>query len=268
MAKRSGIAVFLVGHVTKDGTIAGPRVLEHTVDTVLYFEGENQRSFRLLRAVKNRFGSTNEIGIFEMTGKGLKEVSDPSGIFLEDRPEGISGFAVVPTLEGTRPLLVEIQALVKASNFAVPKREARGIDYNRVSLITAVLERRVGLEFGRFDVYVNVAGGVKIVEPAVDLGVAIAVASNHRDIPVDPDCVVMGEVGLGGEIRAISHIESRLKESQRLGFRRAIIPSGNFGRDVSPIQGGSSGEAKGGPMQMVPVASLKEALDAVFTNRR
>jgi len=253
MAKKTGISVFLVGHVTKDGSIAGPRVLEHMVDTVLYFEGENQRSFRLLRAVKNRFGSTNEIGIFEMTGKGLKEVSDPSGIFIEERPRGVSGFTVVPTLEGSRPLLVEIQSLVKASSFAAPKREARGIDYNRVSLITAVLERRVGLEFGRFDVYINVAGGVKIAEPAIDLGIALAAASNHRDIPIEPDYVVMGEVGLGGEIRSVNHIEKRLRESQRLGFRRAIIPKGNA-IDAGRLPG----------IQIIPVSSLKEALDIVF----
>ncbi|MBL7070792.1 MAG: DNA repair protein RadA [Candidatus Omnitrophica bacterium] len=252
MAKKSGISVFLIGHVTKEGNIAGPRVLEHMVDTVLYFEGESQRSFRLLRAVKNRFGSTNEIGIFEMTGKGLKEVSNPSGIFIEERPKDVSGFAIVPTIEGTRPLLVEIQALVKAANLAVPKREARGIDYNRISLITAVLERRVGLEFGRFDVYVNVAGGVRVVEPAVDLGVAIAVASNHRDIALNPDCVVMGEIGLGGEIRAISHIESRLMESQRLGFKQAIIPKGNLSAAGKPR------------LELIPVSYLKEALEAVF----
>lgn len=253
LAKRAGISVFLVGHVTKEGNIAGPKVLEHMVDTVLYFEGESHMSFRLLRAVKNRFGSTNEIGIFEMTGKGLKEVSNPSGIFIEEMPKGISGFAIVPTLEGTRPLLVEIQALVSPTNFAVPRREARGIDYDRITLITAVLERRVGLEFGRFDVYVNVAGGVKIVEPAVDLGVAIAIASNHRDIPVDPECVVMGEVGLGGEIRGINHIESRLKESQRLGFKRAIIPKGNMSEILQKID-----------IEVIPISFLKEALDIVF----
>ena len=253
LAKKSGISVFLVGHVTKEGNIAGPKVLEHMVDTVLYFEGESHMSFRLLRAVKNRFGSTNEIGIFEMTGKGLKEVSNPSGIFIEQRPKGISGFAVVPTLEGTRPLLVEIQALVSPTNFVVPKRETRGLDYNRVSLIIAVLERRVGLEFARFDVYVNIAGGVKIVEPAIDLGVAIAVASNHRDLPLDPDCVVMGEIGLGGEIRSINQIESRLKESQRLGFKRALIPKGNMSDTLNKID-----------MELISVSFLKEALDIVL----
>ena len=255
-AKRSGVSVFLVGHVTKEGNIAGPRVLEHMVDTVLYFEGESHMSFRLLRAVKNRFGSTNEIGIFEMTGKGLKEVSNPSGIFIEQRPKGISGFAIVPTLEGTRPLLVEIQALVSPTNFSVPKREVRGIDYNRISLIAAVLERRIGLEFGRFDVYVNVAGGVKIVEPAVDLGVAIAMASNHRDLPLDSNCVVMGEVGLGGEIRGINQIESRLKESHRLGFKRALIPKAN-----------TSGILHNIDMELIPISFLKEALDIAFRRK-
>lgn len=265
LAKRSGISIFLVGHVTKEGNIAGPRVLEHMVDTVLYFEGENHMSFRLLRAVKNRFGSTNEIGIFEMTGKGLKEVSNPSGIFIEERPKGISGFTVVPTIEGTRPLLVEIQALVSPTNFAVPKREARGIDYSRISLITAVLERRLGLEFARFDVYVNVAGGVKIVEPAVDLGVAIAIASNHRDIPVDPDCVVMGEVGLGGEIRAINQIESRLEESARLGFKRALIPKGNYERgNLTHNNNGGAGEAARPDIELIPISFIKEAFDIAF----
>jgi DNA repair protein RadA/Sms len=252
LAKRSGISVFLVGHVTKEGNIAGPRVLEHMVDTVLYFEGESHMSFRLLRAVKNRFGSTNEIGIFEMTDKGLKEVSNPSGIFIEERPKGISGFTVVPTIEGSRPLLVEIQALVSPTNFSVAKREARGLDYNRISLITAVLERRIGLEFSRFDVYVNIAGGVKIVEPAVDLGVAVAIASNHRDLPIDPDCVVMGEVGLGGEIRSINRIESRLKESQRLGFKKAIIPKNNLSGILQKID-----------IELIPVSFLKEALDLI-----
>ncbi|MEA3305448.1 MAG: DNA repair protein RadA, partial [Candidatus Omnitrophota bacterium] len=222
LAKKTGISVFLVGHVTKEGSLAGPRVLEHMVDTVLYFEGERHMSFRLLRAAKNRFGPTNEVGIFEMTGRGLKEVTNPSGIFLEQRPKGVSGFVVVPAVEGMRPLLVEIQALVTPTNFAVPKRETRGVDYGRVSLITAVLQRRAGLEFGRFDIYVNVAGGVKVTEPAVDLGVVIAIASNHRGLICDYDCVVMGEVGLGGEIRSINQIESRLKESERLGFKRAV----------------------------------------------
>lgn len=254
LAKRTGISVFLVGHVTKEGNIAGPKVLEHMVDTVLYFEGETHMSFRMLRAVKNRFGSTNEIGIFEMTGKGLKEVSDPSGIFIEQRPKGISGFAVVPTLEGTRPLLVEIQALASPTNFAVPKRETRGLDYNRISLIIAVLERRVGLEFARFDVYVNVAGGVKIVEPAIDLGAALAIASNHRDVPLDPDCVVMGEVGLGGEIRSINQIESRLKESQRLGFKRALIPKGNVSGISNKID-----------IELIPVSFLKEVFEIAFS---
>ena len=251
LAKKSGISVFLVGHVTKEGSIAGPRVLEHMVDTVLYFEGEKHLSFRILRAVKNRFGSTNEIGIFEMTGRGLKEVSNPSGIFIEEMPKGVSGFAVVPTLEGTRPLLVEIQALVSPTNFTVPRREARGIDYNRISLIAAVLERRAGLEFARFDIYVNVAGGVKIVEPAIDLGMALAIASSHRDLPLDSDCVVMGEVGLGGEIRSINQIEGRLKESAHLGFKKALIPKGNVSGIVNQKI----------DIELIPVSFLKEALD-------
>ncbi|MDD5680883.1 MAG: DNA repair protein RadA [Candidatus Omnitrophica bacterium] len=252
MAKKMGISLFLVGHVTKDGSIAGPRVLEHMVDTVLYFEGERHMSFRLLRAVKNRFGSTNEIGIFQMGEEGLKEVLNPSGIFLQERPKGISGFVVVPTMEGTRPLLVEVQALVSPTNFAVPRRETRGVDYNRISLISAVLERRAGLELGKFDIYVNVAGGVNITEPAVDLGIVIAIASNYKELPCDYDCVVMGEVGLGGEIRSINQIERRLKESERLGFKRALIPKNNL-----------SGANKI-DMEIIPVSFLKEALDAMF----
>jgi DNA repair protein RadA/Sms len=253
LAKRVDISVFLVGHVTKEGNIAGPKVLEHMVDTVLYFEGEKHMSFRLLRAVKNRFGSTNEIGIFEMTEKGLKEVSNPSGVFIEQRPRGTSGFTVVPTLEGTRPILVEIQALVSPTNFAIPKREARGIDYNRISLIIAVLERRIGFEFSRFDVYLNVAGGINVTEPAVDLGIAIAIASNHRDLPFDSDCVVMGEVGLGGEIRSITQVESRLRESQYLGFKRALIPKGNVSGILNKMD-----------IEVIPITSLKQTFDIAF----
>ena len=253
MAKKMGISLFLVGHVTKEGNIAGPRVLEHMVDTVLYFEGERHMSFRLLRAVKNRFGSTNEIGIFEMTETGLKEVPNPSGIFLQERPRGVSGFVVVPTMEGTRPLLVEVQALLSPTNFTAPKREARGVDYNRISLISAVLERRLGMELGKFDIYVNVAGGVSITEPAVDLGIALAMSSNYKDAPCDYDCAVMGEVGLGGEIRSINQIENRLNESERLGFKRALITRSNL-----------SGLGKKINMEIIPVSFLKEALKAVF----
>ncbi len=252
MAKKMGVSLFLVGHVTKEGNIAGPRVLEHMVDTVLYFEGERHMSFRLLRAVKNRFGSTNEIGIFRMEDNGLKEVPNPSGIFLEGRPKGISGFVVVPTVEGTRPLLVEVQALVSPANFAIPKRETRGIDYNRLSLIAAVLERRVGIGLGKSNIYVNVAGGVNITEPAVDLGIAVAIASNYKDVPCGYDCAVMGEVGLGGEIRSINNIEKRLKESERLGFKRVLIPKSNLS-GINKVN-----------MEIIPVSFLKEALEVVF----
>lgn len=253
-AKKTGIPVFLVGHVTKEGNIAGPKVLEHMVDTVLYFEGERHMSFRLLRAVKNRFGSTNEIGIFEMTQSGLKEITNPSGIFIEERAKGVSGFSVVPTLEGSRPLLVEVQALVSPTNFSMPKREARGLDYNRVSLIAAVLQRRIGYEFGRFDIYVNVAGGVNITEPAVDLGVALAIAGNHRNIPIDNDTVVMGEVGLGGEIRSVNQIDTRLRESERLGFKRAFIPKGNMKSLLKKME-----------IEIIPIAFLHELFDIIFT---
>jgi len=252
-AKRSGMPVFLIGHVTKEGSIAGPKVLEHMVDTVLYFEGDRHMSFRLLRSVKNRFGSTNEIGIFEMTGRGLKEVSNPSGIFIEERPKGVSGFSVVPTLEGTRPLLVEVQALVSPTSSYIPKRESRGLDYNRISLIAAVLERRMGLEFGRFDIYVNAAGGVNVSEPAIDLGIAFSVYSNHRNIPLDPDCVVMGEVGLGAEIRSVSQIEPRVREASRLGFKKAVIPKGNMAGFLAAID-----------IEIIPVSFLAEAFEATF----
>jgi DNA repair protein RadA/Sms len=224
MAKSSHLPVFIVGHVTKEGSIAGPRVLEHMVDTVLYFEGENYQSFRIIRAVKNRYGSTNEIGIFEMTDLGLVEVSNPSALFLSQRPENSSGSIVISTMEGTRPLLVELQALVSDSHLSIPRRMATGIDYNRLSLIVAVLDRRFGLHLGGEDIYVNVVGGVKVAEPAADLGIALAVASAHRDLAVPTDLIAIGEIGLAGEVRYVTQLEQRLKEAQKLGFKRVIIP--------------------------------------------
>jgi len=228
MAKTRNIPVMIVGHVTKDGFLAGPRVLEHMVDAVLYFEGERHHAFRVLRAVKNRFGSTNEIGVFEMGDHGLLEVVNPSQVFLAERPTGVSGSVVAAGLEGTRPVLVEIQALVSPSSFGNPRRMASGIDYNRLNLILAVLEKRVGIHFGTQDAYVNAAGGVRLDEPAVDLGMAVALASSLRDIPVDSHTMVFGEVGLTGEVRGISQALKRINEGIKLGFQTFIIPMANL----------------------------------------
>ena len=237
IAKNSQLPIFIVGHVTKDGSIAGPRVLEHMVDTVLYFEGENYQSFRIIRAVKNRYGSTNEIGIFEMTDSGLTEVVNPSALFLSQRPEDSSGSVVIATIEGTRPLLVELQALVAPSYLSMPRRMATGLDHNRLSLLVAVLDRRVGLHLGQDDIYVNVVGGVKISEPAADLGIVLAVASAHKDIIVPKDLLVIGEIGLAGEVRFVSQLEQRLKEAAKLGFRRALIPDQDIkGIDISSLE--------------------------------
>ncbi len=238
MAKALSTPVIIVGHVTKEGFLAGPRVLEHMVDAVLYFEGERHHTFRILRAVKNRFGSTNEIGVFEMSEWGLVEVANPSEMFLAERPTGVSGSVVVAGMEGTRPVLVEIQALVSPSNFGNPRRMTSGTDYNRVNLITAVLEKRVGLHLGNQDIYVNVAGGVRLDEPAVDLGIAVALASGFRDVPVDPAAVVLGEIGLTGEVRGISHAVKRINEGKKLGFHTFIIPAANLNqcRDVSEVK--------------------------------
>lgn len=224
IAKMKGVATVVVGHVTKQGEIAGPRLLEHMVDCVLYFEGERHHTYRLLRAVKNRFGSTNEIGIFDMREEGLVEVSNPSELFLSERPLGVAGSTVVASLEGTRPVLVELQALVSPSNFATPRRMANGIDHHRVSLIIAVLEKRVGLFLQNQDAYLKVAGGVKLDEPAIDLAIAVAIASSFRDRPTDPKDVIFGEIGLTGEVRAVSRIEQRTWEAKKLGFKRVIIP--------------------------------------------
>lgn len=225
LAKDQGISLCIVGHVTKEGTLAGPRVLEHMVDTVLYFEGDRFKSYRLVRAVKNRFGSTNEVGLFEMHEAGLIEVDNPSALFLAERTKETTGSAIVSTMEGTRPLLVEIQALVSPSTLASPRRAANGIEHNRMVQILAVLEKRVGLPLSKFDVYVNVVGGLSIEEPAGDLGVALAVASSMRDVALAPEAIALGEVGLNGEIRGISGLEARLKEAAKLGFTKAIVPA-------------------------------------------
>lgn len=226
LAKGSDISIVIVGHVTKEGTLAGPRVLEHMVDAVLYLEGQRHQGLRVLRGVKNRFGSTNEVGVFEMQNSGLVEVSNPSALFImEHADENVPGAVVVSTMEGTRPLLVEIQALVCPTSFGVPRRMAAGIDHNRAALIMAVLEKRVGMQMGNYDAYINAIGGVKIDEPAVDLGIAVALASSFRDIPVAGGLVVMGEIGLTGEIRSVPGVERRVGEAKYLGFSHCIIPS-------------------------------------------
>ncbi|WP_047154526.1 DNA repair protein RadA [Aneurinibacillus tyrosinisolvens] len=227
LAKTKEIAILIVGHVTKQGAIAGPRLLEHMVDSVLYFEGERHNTYRILRAVKNRFGSTNEIGIFEMVEQGLVEVTNPSELFLSERSMGVAGSTVVASMEGTRPVLVEMQALVTPTGFATPRRMATGVDHNRIAMIMAVLEKRVGLLLQNQDAYVNVAGGVRLDEPAIDLAVAVSLASSFRDKQTRPYDVVIGEVGLTGEVRGVSRIEQRVKEAQKLGFKRIIIPAKN-----------------------------------------
>ncbi len=227
LAKSTGISVFIIGHVTKDGNIAGPRMLEHMVDTVLYFEGERHLSYRILRGVKNRFGSTNEIGVFEMRDTGLMEVPNPSVAMLASRPKNVPGTAVMCTLEGSRPMLLEVQALVARSDAQMPRRTATGVDYNRMHMLLAVLEKRCGIPFGRSEVYINMTGGIKVSEPACDLGIAMALISSSANVNIDSNIAVAGEIGLTGEIRGVSHIEQRIAEAFRLGFTRCIVPEGN-----------------------------------------
>lgn len=253
LAKGEGLPTFIVGHVTKDGSIAGPRMLEHMVDTVLYFEGDPGHPYRILRAVKNRFGSTNEIGVFEMREQGLAEVANPSELFLAERPQGVAGSSVVPSLEGSRPILVELQALVSGSSYGTPRRTTMGIDHNRVSLLVAVLEKKVGLSLLAQDIFVNVAGGVRLDEPAVDLGVMAALASSHLNKPVPPRTILFGEVGLAGEVRAVSRPELRIKEAARLGFDRCLLPAGNLKNLQSPPG-----------MELIGVRSAEEALEGLF----
>ncbi|MBS6521348.1 MAG: DNA repair protein RadA [Clostridiales bacterium] len=230
LAKGLGISIFIVGHVTKEGTVAGPRVLEHMVDTVLYFEGDRHASYRILRGVKNRFGSTNEIGVFEMRQNGLEEVENPSEFMLNGKPENASGSVVACSMEGTRPILIEIQALVCSSNFGMPRRTAAGTDYNRVNLLMAVLEKRVGIHLSNYDAYVNIAGGIKMNEPAVDLGIVMAIVSSYKNQPIDEKTIVFGEVGLSGEVRAVNMPEQRVAEAKKLGFTTCIMPE--VSRDV------------------------------------
>lgn len=251
IGKIKGIAVFIVGHVTKEGSIAGPRLLEHMVDTVLYFEGERHHTYRILRAVKNRFGSTNEMGIFEMKEAGLQEVENPSEIFLEERSRGASGSTVVASMEGTRPVLVEIQALISPTSFGNPRRMATGIDHNRVPLIMAVLEKRVGMLLQNQDAYLKVAGGVKLDEPAIDLAIAVSIASSFRDQPTRPTDCIIGEVGLTGEIRRVSRVEQRVQEAAKLGFDRVILPANNLSGWTGPAG-----------IELIGVSSVGEALKA------
>ncbi|PYM31256.1 MAG: DNA repair protein RadA [Candidatus Rokuibacteriota bacterium] len=252
LARGLGVATFLVGHVTKEGALAGPRVLEHLVDTVLYFEGESHHAYRILRAVKNRFGSTNEIGVFEMGELGLAEVANPSGFFLAERPQGAAGSVIVSSLEGTRPLLLELQALVARASFGTPRRTVLGADYNRVCLLLAVLEKLGGMPLASQDVFVNVAGGGRVTEPAADLGIVVATASSYMDRAVPGDALVLGEVGLTGEVRAVSGVELRLREAAALGFRRAVVPRSNAG-DGAKL-----------PLEVRGVATVGEALDALL----
>lgn len=253
LAKKSGTAIFIIGHVTKEGVIAGPRVLEHMVDTVLYLEGERHHYFRILRGVKNRFGSTNEIGVFEMRDRGLVEVANPSSLFIAGRGETeATGSVVVPSIEGTRPLLVEIQALVSPTGFGTPRRMTAGLDYNRVALIMAVLDKRVGLHINSYDAYVNVVGGVKLTEPGVDLAVALALASSFREIPVNRGTIVVGEVGLTGEVRAITAVDKRIAEASRLGFERCLIPKANIKN--SRLDGGKD-------IEILGVQTVAEAIE-------
>lgn len=253
LAKTRGIPIFLIGHVTKEGVIAGPRVIEHMVDTVLQFEGEAHYSYRILRALKNRYGSTNEIGIFEMHDTGLREVKNPSEVFLSERQYGTSGSTVVSSIEGSRPILIEVQALVTPTSYGMPQRNTTGFDYRRLSLLLAVLEKRVGMRLGSYDVFVNIAGGVKIDEPAVDLGIATSIASSLRDVPVDSTSVAVGEIGLGGEIRTIGNIEKRVQEAAKLGFKRIVIPQNNL-----------KGIKANGDIEIIGVDKIERAMEALL----
>ena len=255
LAKTGGMSIFLVGHVTKEGTLAGPRVLEHMVDAVVYFEGEANYSYRILRGVKNRFGSTSEIGIFQMEGGGLVEVANPSQLFLTNHSGGnVAGSVVIPTVEGSRTLLVEIQALVCPSGFGTPRRMTAGVDYNRVALIMAVLEKRAGLNLGGQDAYVNAVGGAKLYEPAVDLGIALALASGFREAPVKEGLVAVGEIGLTGEIRPVSFLERRIIEAARLGFKNCLVPAQKLPVDIAVMQG----------VNIFTAGTLAEAIEIAF----
>ncbi|MGE0086287.1 MAG: DNA repair protein RadA [Desulfococcaceae bacterium] len=253
MAKKSGIPIFIVGHVTKEGAIAGPRLLEHMVDTVLYFEGDRSHVFRILRAVKNRFGSTNEIGVFEMKEKGLDEVPNPSSVFLSERPGSAAGSVVTACMEGTRPILIELQALVSRSSLGTPRRTVLGLDSNRVALLVAVMEKKLGMHLMGHDIFMNVAGGVKVYEPAVDMAIVAAVASSFLDRPVPDGYIVIGEVGLTGEVRAVSHVETRVTETRKMGFTKCIIPESNLKR-MNAVKG----------IDVTGAATVVQAIETLF----
>jgi DNA repair protein RadA/Sms len=253
MAKKTDTSIFLVGHVTKDGAIAGPRLLEHMVDTVLYFEGDRNHVFRILRAVKNRFGSTNEIGVFEMNENGLSEVANPSAAFLSERPATAPGSVVTASMEGTRPILVELQALASSTSFGNPRRTILGIDHNRVALLVAVMEKKLGMHLMGHDIFVNVAGGVKIDEPAVDMGIVSAVASSFLDRPIQKETIIFGEVGLTGEVRAVSHVETRVAEAIKMGFTRCLVPHSNLKR-MPEIKG----------IELIGIKTVSEAMEGLF----
>jgi DNA repair protein RadA/Sms len=253
LAKHLSIPIFLVGHVTKEGFIAGPKVLEHIVDTVLYIEGEATHAFRILRAVKNRFGSTNEIGVFEMKDSGLVEVISPSEFFLSERTQPTSGSVIVPSMEGSRPILIELQALAVPTNFGLPRRTAQGIDANRISLLVAVMEKRLGVHLSNQDIFLNIAGGMRVEEPAADLGVISAIASNYKDQIIDPEMVVFGEVGLGGEVRGVSQSEVRVVEATRLGFKRCLLPSQNQEK-MKGVKG----------IELIGIRIIQEAMKILF----
>ena len=253
MAKKSGIPTLLVGHVTKDGAIAGPKLLEHMVDTVLYFEGDRNHIFRILRAVKNRFGSTNEIGVFEMKDQGLDEVANPSAVFLSERPANAPGSAVTASMEGTRPILVELQALASSTSFGTPRRTILGLDPNRVALLAAVMEKQLGMHLMGYDIFMNVAGGVKVIEPAVDMAIVSAIASSFLDKPISDGTVVIGEVGLTGEVRAIGQVDSRIAEAKKMGFKRCLVPKSNLKR-IADIDG----------IKVSGISKVAEAVDTLF----
>jgi DNA repair protein RadA/Sms len=253
MAKKTGIPTLLVGHVTKDGAIAGPKLLEHMVDTVLYFEGDRNHIFRILRAVKNRFGSTNEIGVFEMKDQGLDEVANPSAVFLSERPANAPGSAVTASMEGTRPILVELQALASSTSFGTPRRTILGLDPNRVALLAAVMEKQLGMHLMGYDIFMNVAGGVKVIEPAVDMAIVSAIASSFLDKPVSGGTVVIGEVGLTGEVRAVGQIDKRVAEAKKMGFKRCLVPDSNLKR-IPDIDG----------VEVAGIKTVPEAVETLF----
>lgn len=253
IAKTKNISVFIIGHITKDGLIAGPKILEHIVDTVLQFEGDSNYSYRILRSMKNRFGSTNEIGIFEMSSSGLVEVKNPSEIFLSQRQRDSSGSTIVSTIEGSRPILVEVQALVTHTSFGIPQRSSTGFDHRRLTILLAVIEKRLGLRLGQYDVITNIAGGVRVTEPAVDLGIITSVISSFKDLSINSNLVVIGEVGLSGEVRTVGFIEKRLQEIKKLGFQKVIIPANNM-KEVKGITG----------IEIIPVSTLNECLENVL----